>query len=88
MKQNIFLALLFLSFVSTAQTELSENVQYEGNTQLIISSLGISFTIPPGWMGGVPQGSSVMVLAEASNEITLIVTASEMDEQSVFGMNT
>ncbi|WKZ60132.1 MAG: hypothetical protein QY309_01335 [Cyclobacteriaceae bacterium] len=85
MKQNILLALLCVSFVSVAQTELSENVQYEGNRQLKISSLGISFTIPSGWMGGVPQGSSVMVLAEASNEITLIVTASEMDEQSVFG---
>ncbi|MBX2968134.1 MAG: hypothetical protein KF803_02080 [Cyclobacteriaceae bacterium] len=85
MKQNILLTLLCISIVSGAQTELSENVQYEGNTRLKISSLGISFTIPSGWMGGVPQGSSVMVLAEASNEITLIVTASEMDEQSVFG---
>lgn len=84
MKQNLTLLLVFLCSAAFAQIELSENVPYEGNTRLKVSSFGISFTIPPGWTGGVPQGSSAMVLAEVSNQITLIVTASEMDEQSVF----
>lgn len=66
-----------------AQTELKENIRYEGNTHLTISSLGISLIVPPGFFGGIPSGSPFMVLSDNSNEATIIVTADEMKEESV-----
>jgi len=74
-----------LTLTASAQTELKENVRYEGNTQLIIPTLGITFSIPDGWFGGIATGSSYMVLADNSNEATLIITADEMSEDEVLG---
>lgn len=74
---------IILFSLSFGQTELKQDVRYEGNTHLTIPSLGISFIIPQGFFGGVAQGSPFMVLSDNSNEITLIVTADEMKEQSM-----
>ncbi len=83
--RNLPLHLLLIILFSNvfAQTELQENVRYEGNTRVTISSLGISFTVPAGFYGGVAPGSPFMVLTDDSNEITIIVTADEMKEQNV-----
>jgi len=72
-----------LTLTASAQTELKENVRYEGNTQLVIPTLGITFTIPEGWYGGISTGSPFMVLADATNEVTIIITADEMIEDQI-----
>lgn len=76
---------MFLTMPSAAQTELQEDVRYEGNTHLTIPSLGLSFVVPPGWFGGVAKGSPFMVLADESNEVTIIITADEMKEENIAG---
>ncbi len=68
---------------SFAQTELKENVRYDGNTSLVIPALGITFTIPEGWYGGIVSGSPYMVLADDANEVNIIITANEMVEEMV-----
>lgn len=73
----------FLSGSAYSQVELKENVRYEGNTHLVIPTLGISFIVPVGFYGGVAPGSPFMVLADDSNEISIIITADEMKEQNV-----
>lgn len=67
------------------QTELQENVRYEGGTQISISSLGVTFPVPPGWHGGVTPGSPYMVLADNTNEVTIIILADEMKEAEILG---
>ncbi len=79
------IAFLSINFFGLAQAELKTGVQYEGNTVLTIPGLGISFKIPAGWSGGVPEGAEVMVLVDAANEATIIVSANEMEEKDVFG---
>lgn len=74
---------VIISWSSSAQTELKENVRYEGLTSLVIPTLGITFTIPEGWYGGIASGSSFMVLADDTNEVTIIITADEMVEELV-----
>jgi len=84
--RSISLILLFATYsFGFAQTELQQGVQYEGNTVLTIPGLGISFKIPAGWSGGVPEGAEVMILVDATNEATIIVSANEMEEKDVFG---
>jgi len=65
------------------QVELKENVRYEGSTHLTIPSLGISFVVPTGFFGGVSPGSPFMVLTDDTNEISIIITADEMKEETV-----
>jgi hypothetical protein len=81
----VFLAALLFTVSLSAQTEVQADVRYEGGSYLSIPLLGLSFTLPAGFFGGVPQGSSAMVLADNSNEITLIITADKMEEKNVFG---
>ncbi len=64
---------------------MAADVRYEGGTHLSIAALGLSFTLPSGFYGGIPQGSSVMILADNTNEITFIITANEMEAKNVFG---
>lgn len=80
-----FLLPLVFSCSLYAQTEVAADVRYEGGTHLSIAALGLSFTLPSGFYGGVPQGSSVMILADNSNEITIIISADEMEAKNVFG---
>lgn len=78
------LAVVCFSFgTAYCQTEMKENVRYESNTHLIIPTLGISFIIPPGFYGGVAPGSPFMVLADDSNEISIIITADEMKAETI-----
>jgi hypothetical protein len=85
-KVSIVFLVAFLSAVSLcAQTEIQADARYESGSHLSIAALGLSFTIPSGFFGGVPQGSSVMVLADNNNEVTLIVMADQMEEKNVFG---
>lgn len=80
------LALLFFIGVgieSIAQVELKEGVQYAESTYLSLPANGITFKIPQGWSGGVPAGSPAMVLTEASNEATILVTSYELDANYV-----
>jgi hypothetical protein len=74
---------VIISWSSSAQTELKENVKYEGLTTLLIPTLGITFTIPEGWYGGIASGSPYMVLADDANEVNIIITADEMVEELV-----
>lgn len=85
MRGILLIVFLSLHFFGFTQTELKSGVQYEGNTVLTIPGLGISFKIPAGWSGGVPEGAEVMVLVDAANEATIIISANEMDEKDVFG---
>ena len=86
MKPSIlFILIISLSVPAYSQVELQENVRYEGNTKLVIQSLGIALTVPEGWFGGIATGSPYMVLADASNEVTIIISADEMKESEVFG---
>ena len=86
MKPSIlFILIISLSVPAYSQVELQENVRYEGNTKLVIPSLGIALTVPEGWFGGIATGSPYMVLADASNEVTIIISADEMKESEVFG---
>lgn len=83
--QLFVLILIFFPSQIYSQIELKENVRYEGNTHLVIPSLGISFVVPQGFFGGVASGSPFMVLADPSNEVTIIITADEMKEESISG---
>ena len=73
----------FISSSVVAQTELEASVQYEGNTQIIISEIGISFTIPEGWSGGVPAEASFMVMTDATGEGTMILISSETTDSEI-----
>lgn len=42
--------------------ELQVGQQYAGGTAVKISELGISFSIPNDWYGGIPQGAEAMIL--------------------------
>ncbi|MCU0358402.1 MAG: hypothetical protein MUE95_12560 [Cyclobacteriaceae bacterium] len=80
---SLTLLLVLKLSLATAQEELQENVRYEGNTKIKISALGIQFTIPSNWYGGVSAGSPYMVLADAGDEMTIIISADEMSEANV-----
>jgi hypothetical protein len=71
---------ILLSFVyisAQAQTELQQEVNYTGGTTLKISSFGFNFTIPQGWQGGVPAGSASLILVDALNEATIIISSTQ-----------
>jgi len=83
MKNLVLIFFVTFYFKSFAQTELKEGVQYAENTHLVLPLRGISFKIPAGWSGGLPADSPVLILADASNEVTILVTSDELEEQQV-----
>jgi hypothetical protein len=68
---------------SFAQTELKEGIQYTENTLLTLPLRGISFKIPKGWFGGVPQDSPFLILSDGSNDVTILVMSDELEEQKI-----
>lgn len=83
MKLLLILCFAVIRFLVVAQTEVQQGVQYESGTHLKVSSLGLKFKLPTGFTGGVPQGSTVMVIADASSAITILLTAEQMQESSI-----
>lgn len=70
-----------------AAEELEQGRLYAGGTELTSQSLGIRFTLPPGWQGGSPPGSELFILesAQLSARILLYMdegTLGEMREQA------
>jgi hypothetical protein len=78
---SLLLNLLIIS--SYAQVELQEGVNYSENTQLEVSSRGVTFKIPSGWYGGLPSGGSAFLMADNSNEISIIVMGEEFQQQQI-----
>lgn len=83
MKRCLILLLGFIYIGTNAQTELQQEVNYTGGTTLKISSFGFNFTIPQGWQGGVPAGSASLILVDASNEATLIISSTQTNASAM-----
>ncbi len=83
MKNLGLILLIGIGFHAFSQSELKEGVQYPENTSLVVSVMGITLKIPSGWSGGVPVGSSTLLLSDGSNESTIFVTADYLEEDKV-----
>lgn len=78
------LALLILTVcvTSSAQTEIAEGIQYHAGTMLKVESMGIQFEVPADHTAVLPQGSNTLVMISTDQEITLLISADEMDLES------
>lgn len=78
----LFLSALMLVPLLTSDAMAVEPVigtEYPGTTAIEISGLGLAFTIPAGWSGGIPEGSEVFILAKMGLEGQVIMAADTMD---------
>jgi hypothetical protein len=64
------LAMLALPFA--VATEIQPGVVYDGGTRLSVAEYGVSFTIPAGWKGALPQGSEYFVIEPLTGGATIL----------------
>ncbi|MDP6799381.1 MAG: hypothetical protein FI707_03555 [SAR202 cluster bacterium] len=50
----------------TPAVELKVGQMYSGGTLLTVAELGVTFEVPEGWFGGIPQGAEAMLLRSDS----------------------
>ena len=68
----------------TAATEISPGVLYQSGSQLQVSTLGISFQVPPNWQALLPEGSDVLIMEPTNAVARIIVSAVPgSNEQSI-----
>lgn len=76
-------SLIFGLYVTgSAQTEIAEGHRYEAGMLLKVESLGIQLEVPADHTAVLPQGSNTLVIISTDQEITLLVSADEMDLES------
>lgn len=74
-----FLLIIILPGYAWSQTEIEYEVNYTGNTPLINSFYGISFKVPMGWFGKVPDGGSALILSENTNQMNIMIMFNEFE---------
>lgn len=78
--KNTLLPLIFiLPLYAWSQTEIDYEVNYTENTKLVNSFYGISFKVPPGWFGKVPDGASALILAEKTDQMNIMIMFNEFE---------
>lgn len=81
------LFLLLLIFVKPLfAVEVQPGQLYSGGTDIQLSALGISFTIPDGWRGGWPAGSSAFVLDNDAGNASIMMVFDAFTEQQIVTM--
>lgn len=60
-----------------AAEEIQPDVEYQGPRELGIASLGVSFKLPKGWTGGLPQGAEAFVVGREGKNGYVFITAQE-----------
>jgi len=78
---TLTIALLFAA--SAWATEITPGQQYNGPQKLTVQEAGVSFTLPAGWTGGLPQGQQFFVIAKEGFEGFIFMTADEVSESEV-----
>lgn len=88
MKQGwYFAAFLMASLLPLAHgEEIVAGQLYSGGTELTSSTLGISVTIPQGWQGGLPQGSSAIVLDALNGEASMLLVFDRFNQTQIESM--
>lgn len=89
-KRALWVASMVCGF-AVAQAELRPNQQYQGGVQVRSSTLGISFTLPKGWLGAYKEESGQAVLVLGSNSVEgvglVIFMQDQTPAQVVAGLN-
>jgi hypothetical protein len=78
-KKITFLLISILPAYAWSQTEIDYEVNYTENTQLVNSFYGISFNVPRGWFGKVPDGGTALILAEKTDQMNIMIMFNEFD---------
>lgn len=77
--------------IAVAQAELRPNQQYQGGVQVKSSALGISFSLPKGWLGAYREEGGQAVLVLGSNSVEgvglVILMKDQTPAQVVAGLN-
>lgn len=60
-----------------AAEEIAPGVEYQGPKRLGIARIGVSFVLPAGWTGGLPEGKEVFLVGKAGANGTLFLLAEE-----------
>lgn len=81
---TILLSLLLLSPIHAV--ELAPGGVYTEGTNVQASSLGITLSIPAGWMGTLPQGVDALILKKHDAQDTILIQAEQIDKQSIVAM--
>jgi hypothetical protein len=82
----LIVACVVATMMNVAQAQALEpqqGVEYGANTAIEFPALGIAFTIPEGWSGGVPSGGDVFLLARPGVEGQIVLAADKMDRDEV-----
>lgn len=74
----LLLLLAGLAAAAVQAASLIPGQHYRGGEYVVEASLGIGFTIPPGWSGLLPQGSEFFLMAPADQAGTIFVGADEL----------
>lgn len=63
--------------------ELEPNRLYAGGTTIEVSELGLSITIPEGWKGALPQGSSMFIMESSATNANTFLYGDEMTDEEL-----
>ncbi|GAB4353422.1 MAG: hypothetical protein Kow006_18540 [Gammaproteobacteria bacterium] len=78
--QSVVLALLGQGQLHATTAELQPGQIYEGGTTISASSFGISFELPTGWRGSLPNGSEFFVADVSSPKGSVFILANKSTE--------
>ncbi|WP_020410588.1 hypothetical protein [Hahella ganghwensis] len=79
-KSFILLLISLCLFTSppASSVEIQTNQMYQGGTQVQSSGIGLGVTIPQGWQGALPAGSSFFVMESSALQATILLYAEQM----------
>jgi hypothetical protein len=85
-KHVIYLFFLFCFVSRLGAVELSPGGVYPEGTTVQSSGLGLSLSIPTGWLGTLPQGVEALILKKQGAQDTILIQAEQIDKQSIIAM--
>jgi len=77
----ILLLISFIPAIATSQstaTKIQPGIEYEGPAELEAPSVGVGFTLPSGWSGGLPRDAELFIMAPGGQEGYIFAGADEM----------
>lgn len=66
-----------MAATSVTAEEIQAGVEYQGPKTLGIARIGVSFNLPAGWAGGLPQGGDTFLVGRAGSNGYIFISAEE-----------
>lgn len=87
MKHGLFLSVLALFFSPLVwAAELIPGQEYSGPQTLTVSSVGVTFELPEGWVGGIPDGQDFFIMAKQGLDGFVLLSVSDASEPEILTM--